>query len=165
MSAGTSRDVEILRQQARLTDHVVRANLEGVSQEDSLAQPSAGNCLNWVLGHLVCIYGKVLPMLGQEPVMEETALERYDRGSAPLRDPSEALPIDELLAAWMESSRRMDAGLAALPAEALERPAQGPDGQPETVRSLLGIVAFHQSYHAGQTGVLRRVSGKPGAIR
>jgi hypothetical protein len=33
------------------------------------------------------------------------------------------------------------------------------------VRSLLATVAFHQAYHAGQTGTLRRVVGKSGAIK
>jgi uncharacterized damage-inducible protein DinB len=49
----------------------------------------------------------------------------------------------------------------------LERPAPGPDSDgelTETVRSLLGTILFHQAYHSGQTGLLRRIAGKPGAI-
>jgi uncharacterized damage-inducible protein DinB len=35
----------------------------------------------------------------------------------------------------------------------------------ETVRSLLATVFFHQAYHVGQTGLLRRIAGKEGAIK
>jgi hypothetical protein len=35
----------------------------------------------------------------------------------------------------------------------------------ETLRSLLTTVLFHQAYHSGQTGLLRRIAGKEGAIK
>jgi uncharacterized damage-inducible protein DinB len=34
-----------------------------------------------------------------------------------------------------------------------------------TLEQQLGFLAFHESYHVGQVGVLRRLIGKPGAIR
>jgi uncharacterized damage-inducible protein DinB len=64
-------------------------------------------------------------------------------------------------------TERFQAGLAMLTPEALERPMPGPDSGgelTETLRSLLATILFHQGYHAGQTGVLRRIAGKPGAI-
>lgn len=158
-------EIRVLRQLNRTTDFVVRANLAGVTQAESLVAPGgAGNCLNWILGHLVIVYDKVLPMLGQAPVRGEAALARYDRGSAPLTEPSQALPLAELLEAWGEQVERVDAGLAALPAAALDAPCPDPDGDPSTVRAVLTLVMFHQAYHAGQTGVLRRVAGHPRAI-
>lgn len=165
---GTAGDVEVLRHQARLTHQVVRLNTDGLTQEESLVQPHpGGNCLNWIVGHLVAIYDRALPLLGQEPVMGAGAMERYDRGSAPLRDPAEARPLAELLAAWDEASRRAAAGLAGLTAEALDRPAPfSPGDDPdETMRTLVATMIFHQAYHAGQTGVLRRIAGREGAIR
>src|ERR1043166_2466595 len=103
---------EVFRHQAQVTYEVVRLNTDGVTHEESLIQPSpGGNCLNWVVGHLVCIYDKTLPMMGQEPVMGKGAMKRYDRGAPPLQDPAEALDFQELLAAWKETTRRIDAGL------------------------------------------------------
>lgn len=161
-------EIEVFRHQAQATHEVLRLNVAGVSQEESLIQPHpGGNCLNWVVGHLVCIYDKTLPLLGQEPVMEKGALKRYDRGAPPLQDPSEALELQELMAAWSEATRRIDAGLAGLTPEALDRPApRSPGNDPkETVRSLLAVTLFHQAYHTGQAGILRRIAGKEGAIR
>jgi hypothetical protein len=162
----TVSEAALLRHQARMIREVVRINLDGITQEESLIQPTEGNCLNWVMGHLVCIYDKILPLLGQEQVMAEETLKRYDRGSPPLKNPAEALELRDLMTAWDEASRRIDAGLAGLTAEVLDRPAPAsPSNDPtETVRSLLSAISFHQAYHAGQTGLLRRIAGKEGAI-
>jgi uncharacterized damage-inducible protein DinB len=163
----TLSDIQIYQHQAGITQAVVRANTAGLTHEDSLIQPQpGGNCLNFVVGHLVNVYDKILPLLGQEPVLGD-AVVRYERGSPALRDPSEAMELSELLAAFDTQTERFQAGLATLTPEALERPAPGPDSNgelTETVRSLLGTILFHQAYHAGQTGLLRRIAGKPGAI-
>lgn len=170
MSTATSetlREIEIFRQSAETIHKIVSLNVEGISQEESLIQPRpAGNCLNWIVGHLVNVYDGLLPLLGQKPVLGTETLKRYARGSAPLENPSEALQLSELLAAWDQASERVDAGLAELTTEQLDAPApSSPRNNPnETVRSLLGLVAFHQAYHAGQLGLLRRIAGKKGAI-
>jgi len=162
-------EIEVLREQARVIHRVLRMNVDGLTQEDSLIQPQpGGNCLNWVLGHLVRTYNNlILPLLGQDPVFGKEFLNRYDRGSAQLHEASEALPLGELLAGWDETTNRVVAGLGTMTPEALDAPApfsprKNPD---ETVRSLLTIVMFHQAYHCGQTGLLRRMAGKEGAIR
>jgi uncharacterized damage-inducible protein DinB len=160
-------ELQSFRHQARLAHRVVRLNVDGLTHEESLVQPRpGGNCLNWIVGHLVWVYAGVLPMLHQEPVLPQDVLSRYARGAPALRNPDEARDFGELTAAWDEATRRVDAGLAAFPAEELSRPApHSPGGDPdETIRSLLSTIFFHQSYHAGQTGVLRRIVGKPGAI-
>jgi hypothetical protein len=122
--------------------------------------------MNWVLGHLLTVYNEVLPQVGQEPVMPRDTLSQYTRGSEPITRPSNALPFEDLVAAWDDACIRIDAGLAALPPSQLgEIIANSPTGDPyETMDSLLGTVLFHQAYHAGQLGILRRIAGKPGAI-
>ena len=167
-AASTVNEIEVFRHQAGMVLKVVQVNVDGITQEESLIQPSpGGNCLNWIVGHLVCIYNKMLPMLGQDQLAEAEALKRYDRGAPPIKDAAEALELRDLLAAFEKATERADAGLAGLSPEALDQKVpDSPSGNPnETVRSLLSTVAFHQAYHAGQTGVLRRIAGKEGAIR
>jgi hypothetical protein len=166
-TAVTAPELEVLRTSARLIDIVVKTNLEGISHSDSLIQPpSGGNCLNWVFGHLVCIYNNSLPLLGQSPVRDKALLVRYDRGSKPIEKAEDALTLQELTSIWSEITHRVEKGLDSLTATRLDEPAPfSPSKNPnETVRSLLTTVLFHQSYHAGQLGVLRHVAGKPGAI-
>jgi uncharacterized damage-inducible protein DinB len=163
----TASELQSFRHQAWLAHRVVRLNVDGVSHEESLIQPRpGGNCLNWVMGHLVWVYAGALPMLQQEPVMRQDTLSRYARGAPALRNADEARDFGELVTAWDEATRRVDAGLAGFPPEALGRPApHSPSNDPnETIRSLLSTIFFHQAYHAGQTGVLRRIAGRPGAI-
>jgi len=160
--------IDVLRHQTALVHRVVQMNAEGVTQAESLVQPQpAGNCINWVIGHLVAVYHNVLPLLGQEPVLEARVLERYKRGSAPLRNSADALDIPELMTAWDECCRRVDAGLASLSEDTLaERAPVSPTNNPdETIGSLLSTVCWHQAYHSGQIGVLRRIAGRPGAIK
>ncbi|HEU4474918.1 MAG TPA: DinB family protein, partial [Gemmatimonadales bacterium] len=127
----------------------------------------AGNCMNWVLGHLLHVYDRALPMLGQQPVLGTDVLKHYARGGEPIREGTEALDFQQLVTAMSEAAQRMDAGLAAVSPDLLDQPApMSPTGNPdETVRSLLTTVMWHQAYHTGQTAVLRRIAGKEGAIR
>lgn len=160
-------EVEVFRNDAHLTSQALKANVAGLTQADSLVQPSpGGNCLNWVLGHLLSVYNDVLLMLGQEQVVDPEKLNRYARGSAPIQNPAGALELSELLSAWDKVLARIDTGLAGLTPERLDAKAPvSPTNNPnETVRSLLAVVGFHQAYHVGQVGILRRIAGKPGAI-
>jgi len=158
---------DTLRDLAGKVRYTVDVNTKGISHADSLKQPQpAGNCSNWVLGHLLVIYTKTIPMLGEQSVIGMDRLGHYDRGSAPIIDAGDAIVFDELLAAWNTSCDRFDAGLSRVSDEMLLQPvADSPTGNPnETVHSLLFTLMFHQTYHSGQLGLLRRVAGMEGAI-
>jgi hypothetical protein len=153
--------------QAGLIRQVVRMNVDGFTHDESLIQPSpAGNCLNFVVGHLLWVYDGALATLGEEPVMEPGALDRYARGAPPITDAAEAIELGTLLAAWDTACERIDSALATLTPEFLDQhapssPTSNPD---ETNRTLLGTLFFHQAYHIGQMGLLRRIAGKQGAL-
>jgi hypothetical protein len=165
---GTVGEIEVFRLMCRMSRLMVEANTRGITHEESLFQPQpAGNCLNWMIGHLMTAYEGTLPLLGQQPVLGKDAVSRYARRGPPLTDPAEAMDFGRLMRAWAEASDRIDAGLAALDPDQLDQPSPfSPTGNPdETYRSLLATVSFHQAYHAGQAGVLRRLIGKEGAVR
>lgn len=159
-------EIAVLRQQAGIIDAALRANVEGVTHPESLIAPRpAGNCLNWIVGHLVRGYEQALPHLGQEPVLAPGALERYARGSSPVEDDEAVRPFDELSSAWTQGARRFDEGLAGLTRDDLERSRDFfGRGSERPLRAYLSFVLFHQAYHVGQTAVVRRVLGKDGAI-
>src|SRR5262245_23159487 len=70
---------------------VVKAQTEGLTNADSLTQFPHGNCLNWVIGHIVEGRDDVLEVLG-EPRAAGAAVERYQRGSAPVTGTENAVP-------------------------------------------------------------------------
>lgn len=157
---------DALRHQSGLTREVVRLALEGLSHDDTLLQPPAGNCANWVLGHMIAVYEEIVPLVGGARVRPAGAFARYARGSAPITGPGEGMPLDELRTAWGDACTAFDGALAALPEARLsETVADSPDGSGEgTIASLLSTISFHQAYHAGQIGLLRRLAGRPGPI-
>ncbi len=163
----STNDIAVLKGQNRTTQFAVRVNTEGISHAESLASPAVGgNSINWVLGHLVCVYNNVLPAVGQQTVLDFDRVKRYDRGSAPITS-ADAIEFATLLTGFHEAVERFEAGLGTLTCEQLDEkaplsPTNNPD---ETMRSLMSLVLFHQAYHAGQLAVLRRTIGKAGAIR
>ena len=120
-----------------------------------------------MLAHLLSVYDGFLPLLKQEPVIGSGTLKRFARGAPPLENPADAIDFRRLQAAWNKASDRVDSGLARLDPEVLDQPVpNSPSGNPtRRVRSLITTVMFHQAYHAGQTGVLRRIAGREGAIQ
>ena len=77
------------------------------------------------------------------------------------------MPIDTLMADFATAHDRVVERVAELTPEELAAPAPySPGGNPdETVGSLIGLLAFHQSYHTGQTGILRRVLGHESSLK
>ncbi|MEX2534171.1 MAG: DinB family protein [Trueperaceae bacterium] len=159
--------IPLFRQQAKIIDSTVRANLDGISHQDSLIQPEpAGSCLNWVLGHLTHTYEIALPLVKQESVLVEGALKRYERGSPPVEEGTDAWHFQDLLNAWEEAAKRFDSGLQTLSRADLDESGDYfGSGSETTLARCLNFIHFHQAYHSGQLGVLRRMTGKRGAIR
>jgi uncharacterized damage-inducible protein DinB len=156
-------DIEVFRKQASAAHYALRTNTAGITHEESLLAPEpGGNCMNWVVGHVLHVYEQLLPLLGQPPVLGTAAVKRYDRGSTPI-DAAEAVHFEQLLTAWDEASARIDAGLASLTREQLSAPPPI-QGFGDTVSELIAFLMVHQAYHSGQAGVLRRIAGKAGAI-
>src|SRR3954469_19150491 len=109
---GEPVDAESLRSMFGLATRALAANLEGFTDEDALAQPpGGGNCVNWVVGHIVVHRNHMLRVLGQEPAGGPDADARYDRGSAPVPSAEGALPLATLAEAL---DRSREAVLAAL---------------------------------------------------
>lgn len=165
----TAPEIAQLLHLAAVVRQVVALNAGGISHEESLIQPSpGGNCMNWVLGHLVAVYDRSREIFDPAGYAPDGSLARYQRGSEPITGPGDARGFDELLALWNDLAKRHEEGLAALTRDDLSKPAPfSPDGPPregDTVGSLLATIQFHQAYHAGQLGVLRRIAGKAGAI-
>jgi hypothetical protein len=68
---------EAVAQHFGLTYMVAAANLDAMTHEQSLAQPSTGgNCANWILGHLTNVQNGVMQLVGEKAVWESEQLTR-----------------------------------------------------------------------------------------
>jgi hypothetical protein len=177
----------MLAKQFEMNVRTMELNLDGVSHEQSLFRPQpAGNSVNWIVGHVLANRDAVHRLLGLDPAWGDGS-ERYVRGSEPITDPSDAVPLDSLLARLRVSQRAVAAALdaagdtlltAAPQAQAPQAQApqaqapqaqapqaQAPGGEDSPPAGLqLAFLAFHESYHAGQLGLLRRLLGFAPAI-
>jgi uncharacterized damage-inducible protein DinB len=150
----------------RISHYAITVNLEGFTHEESLEQPlPGGNCLNWVLGHIVASRNLILKQLGEEPALHPAVAERYKRGSAPIAAPRDAAHLELLFKALQDSQERVLAGLARMTEAELAQPLENPITKNQTLGEALSFGHFHESYHAGQVALLRRLAGKQGQIK
>lgn len=158
---------KIARTQFRYTAWVVAGNLKDLTDEQGLAQPAAGNNLNWVAGHIADARGDTLQLLGQACPYAADKYDRYKRGTPPITSADEAIALTEILADFAATEEALQAGLAGLTAEKLAAKAPfSPSGnEKETVGTLLAGLVFHEGYHAGQLGTLRRLAGAGGVVK
>jgi hypothetical protein len=147
----------------------VSRNLDGVSQAESLVipQPCGGNCLNWVFGHVVTARNTILKLVGEGPAMAGDKLGVYQRGSAP-SDATEYLDLATLRGFYDDSQRTLVPALSAISEQGLAEMVPEAFRKPPLTGSIgdaLIRLHYHEGYHNGQIGLLRRIAGLDGAIR
>ena len=145
-------------------------NLKDLTHADSLLIPElGGNCINWVLGHIIFVRGLLVLVTGAgAPLFSEAELAAFGRGTAPLKPREDGVDLDRLKLALEDSQNKLvpallalsDAALAADAPEKIKRPTV-----PETMGGALARLCYHEGYHNGQIGILRRLAGKEGTIR
>jgi hypothetical protein len=151
----------ILAKQFALNYLTLDRNLSGISNELSLVGPTrGGNCINWVVGHILSTRNAGHQLLGIPPAWEDPVADRYKRGSKPMIDAAEAVRLETLVALCRTSQGALNDALLTTTDDDLEREV---DDKPLGLQ--LAELSFHESYHAGQLGVLRRVVGLAGVIR
>jgi DinB superfamily len=139
---------------------ILKELTHGLTHEDSLVQPPVpGNCINWVIGH-IAVYrnNRLLKILGQSLVQDESLVSRYGRDSQPITsDGPEVVKLDALLNAIDVAQERLTVGLRSL--------------SPEQAQTLYAIAQFnmsaaewmlfllrHEAYHVGNLELLREVA-------
>lgn len=136
---------------------IVQTQCEGLSHLDSLIQPPfEANCLNWTVGHLVVHRDKILSTLGAEGVLDSATFERYTNESDPVHaDGPDIRQLPELLSALDETQTRL---AAAIPAADMD--AAFDHERFKTVGARVRFYYFHDTYHTGQTELLRALAGR-----
>ena len=143
---------------------VAALNLEGITPEQSLAQPApGGNCANWILGHVVDVHNAAMGLVGQPPVWESEQLRRASY--EPITKPAQAIDWETMRSRFLGSKERCLKAVASMSDAALAEKVPHPFGGECTREELLHLIAFHQAYHTGQLGMSRRIAGLEGAVR
>jgi hypothetical protein len=142
---------------------VVKAQTEGLTNEDSLIQSPNGNCLNWVIGHIVEGRDDMLEVLG-EPRIAGAAVERYQRGSEPITGAgADVLPLAQLLELFDQSQAHIETTLGGMDLTDLARKSED-DPRGRSIGQRIFFLYFHETYHVGQTELFRQRAGKDDKI-
>jgi hypothetical protein len=127
---------------------------------DSLIQtPYNINCLNWVLGHMAVGRDSVLRLIGEEPLLSEGETNRYKTDSDPITEDSEhVIQFERLLEILTTGQMRITSGFSRITEGELLR--EVPVGERQVPLGLrLHGYYFHDTYHTGQTDLLRQIAG------
>ncbi len=147
-----------LSSELKLNLNVITAQTDGLTQAESLIQPSFNaNCMNWILGHIVGGRATLHRLTGTPTPFDLAPYARFERDSPPVTGPGDGLPLAQMLADLAASN---DVLLARLAAMSDEEFAAVPEGGNRSVDVQLGFFSWHETYHVGQTELLRQVAGK-----
>lgn len=149
-----SNDIEIVKIQVFSNFKVISMNIDSITHQESMIFPNGeANCMNWILGHLIYIRNAFLNVLGEESLWDNEKFSCYNRGAVPLERKEELITFEELKSYLQQSQDQLEAKLISI-----ER------FNPETINDI-AILCFHENYHSGQLGYLRRILGKPVAVK
>ena len=153
-------DSKVLANVYKRNQWVLETQTKGLTHADSLIQPEArGNCMNYVLGHVLAHRDIVLKMLEIEPVMDAAQFARYDHGSEPvLADGPDVVPLEDLLSLLKRSGELLVEAIEPLTAEQLEREVKLGE-RSASLGQRIEFFGWHEAYHAGQTEYLRQLAG------
>jgi len=99
---------------------------------------------------MVYIRNTILGLLGLPPLAEEKMKDVYGRGVVK-PDMSKAMNLELLKKMYLDSQPYIMQGLERV--------------KDEAVLEQLTFMGFHEAYHLGQIGLLRKMLGKEGAIK
>lgn len=139
--------------------------LKDFSDNDILMRPApAANHIAWQLGHLIGVENRsansMKPNSGIK--LPEKFEERHSKDTASVNDPSAFFKVSEYVKLFDEVRAATIANIESFNEQDLDAP--GPErlrAMAPTVGDALVLMAIHQTAHAGQFVVVRRLLGKP----
>ena len=135
--------------------------LEDISHEESLLQPQpGGNCLNWIMGHLVQTQVDILKAIGGKAPTDLPDLARYRIGSEPITcDGDDVIRLQQLTDTYTLLSGLITDRLDHISEADFDEEIDFWQG-----KRRRGYIAFfyffHNSYHLGQLEQLRNLTGR-----
>jgi hypothetical protein len=112
-----------------------------------------------VLGHIAVNRDNILSLLGEEPLLTEAQAARYRRESEPITgDDEDIIQLEVLLDILGRGQEIISRVMSGLSEDDLAREIQVGETTVSLGARLFGFY-FHDTYHTGQTDLLRQVAG------
>jgi len=131
----------------------MKLNMKDITQSESLVFPAnGGNCINWILGHIVLTRDFILELTGNKKLCSDKIQKIYKKGSDIIKEET-AENISSLLKKYNESQEIL-----------MKTLSEKNYGDKEELNENLAGLGFHEAYHLGQIGLLRRMLGRESLI-
>jgi uncharacterized damage-inducible protein DinB len=139
--------------------YFIKEYTKGLSHADSLAQPPvSGNCMNWVIGHILTYRNRILQMTDQPALLAEVIGARYTANSKPVLGDESGLGIfEDMLHALDESQDKIAAGMKAMTPAASAMPWAFGQLNMSAGEWMLFLMR-HEAYHTGNLELLREIA-------
>jgi hypothetical protein len=142
-----------------INDDLALRALDGLTHRQLWEAPTGrNNAMLWVAGHIVQTRAQLLTLLGEPFDTGWGAL--FNRG-AMIGDANGYPSRQEIERVMRDVSQRLQAKLAALDDQQLAQPPSMDAPGVRTVADQVAGFAFHDSYHVGQMGYIRKALGYP----
>lgn len=124
-----------------------------LSHEESLIYPEkGGNSINWILGHIIVTRDFLLELTGNKAVCDPKISAGYNKNAGKINSDN-AEDLFALVDKYKESQ------------DILLNTFNEKDFRSDTeINENIAGLCFHEAYHLGQIGILRRIIGKKGMI-
>lgn len=145
----------------QLEYNLLKSQTAGLTHADSLLQPQpTGNCMNWILGHMLESQAHLVTELGGQSPVAQSDLAGYASGSpAVTADGPAVWQLERLLAGHESVQNALVARLGEMNAADFAREVQSRWGM-VTLGYRLLFFQFHFTYHLGQLEQLRQLAGR-----
>ena len=132
--------------------YLVTQQIEGISHQDSLTQPLlGGNCLNWILGHIITSRCNILAMLDVAPVWDFSRCRPYIPGSDPIKSGDEVEDLNNMVVDLEKTQELLLEAIQLLTEDKLLDISED-----QTIAEQLAGYGVHEAYHAGELTLLRQ---------
>ncbi|HEY7172458.1 MAG TPA: DinB family protein [Vicinamibacterales bacterium] len=147
----------------KLNNGVVARTLDGLSDEVIWqSPPGGGNPIGWILGHVAEYRTVLLGVLGS-PLQTEWPARLFARGS--VRGDRGVYPTRASIeSTWTATHAAMRDAFAQVTPERLSAPATIELAGVRTLADQIAFGAFHEAYHVGQMGYVRRQLGHSAVV-
>ena len=148
----------LLKKGFELNTNIIKRQTNGINHEESLLQfPFRGNCMNWVIGHILIRRCTVMELLDLEPVLTADERVRYATGSEPIVEDGEGvIALERLLELLEDATAKISEGFDTVSDEKWNAMHDDDYTVAETIFGLY----FHDTYHTGQPEFHRQLAGK-----
>lgn len=145
--------LEIFSAQYQFNQQVILRGIKDISQEESLWNPpTGGNCINFIVGHIIASRANLLALLGADTFWTKEKCLPYIQGAAAVVTES-AYFIRDLEAAIIDIMPQLEHAVASSDLTRL-------DSDGDSHRDTVATSICHEAYHAGQIHLVRRLLGR-----